>query len=122
MVSTHLGLVRLRASTVSDRAQEALDKLVAERTERRDAFVREHMPAKKGLLFGHKERTFDEAVEFIKNDDFLSDSYAWMNPEFPSSQYVGLKQLVQVANGLLSGGDTTMEITIEAASWLYSDG
>lgn len=122
MSKTRLGYVQLPASQVVELSQAFLAEIAETREKSRKAFVAQFTGKPVGWfgrLIGRKPLTEDQAIEAIKEDTWLSHEYWYLTPKFVSNQQDSLKKIVNVGLGLLADGNPTMEVSIEAADWLF---
>jgi hypothetical protein len=117
---TKLGYVQLHASEVVERSEAALARIKASREKSAEQFITNMMEPKKGWFFGHPARTREQALAAIKADQYMSEEY-WYVTKYVSPKQESLAKLLRVGLELLNGGNTTMQISIETAAWLYPE-
>lgn len=122
MSKTRLGYVQLHAAKVIDLSQAALADIAEQREQSRKNFIAQFTDkpvGRFGRLIGRKPMTEEQAIEAVKGDTWLAHEYWYLTPKFVSEKQDALKKLINVGLGLLEGGYPTMEVSIEAANWLY---
>ena len=120
---SNLGFVTLPTSEVVSRAEFALADLLHKREESRKAFVSNFTGPPTGWrkLLGRPALTDEQAIELIKDDQWLGYEYYYLTPKYQSPKKTKLEQLINVGDGLLNDNVKEMTITIEIADVLYSD-
>jgi hypothetical protein len=125
MSETKLGFVNIAAGTVVDRVEEQLAKMQIAKARHLEEYISAVMNRDKGfasrIMFGAVPRTREQAIEIIHSDMFSGYEFAQYTPDYKSSKALGLEKLARVATALLSGGNPNMQISIEAADWLYAE-
>lgn len=119
---TTLGYVFLKAWNVRDRAEAALKRISAIREENRETFLKNVMAPRPRFFGGMtKGLSREEAIEAIKDNEFAAHDWYFLTDAYESPKQASLKKMIKVAEGLMGGGDTTMQISIEAADWLFQE-
>lgn len=116
---TKLGFVQLPASEVVDQTEAALARIKSRKEQARETFITNMMEPRKGWFFGRRARTREEAIAYIKADQYLSEEMWFYSDKYVSPKQESLEKLLRVGLQLLNGGNTTMQISIETAAWLY---
>ena len=118
MSKTRLGYVQLPASEVVERAEAAIDRIADKRIKSQENFIANMMAPKKGWFFGHPARSREAALKAIKDDQYMAEEW-WYITKYVGPTEESLNKLVKVGNGLLEGGNPTMEVSIEIATSLF---
>lgn len=120
MSRTKLGFVHLPASEVISLAEAALARIQANRVTSKEKFITNMMEPRKGWFFGCPARTREEAIAAIKADQYQNEEM-WYITDYVGPKQESLEKLRKVGLALLCGGNTEMEVSIEAATWLFPD-
>jgi hypothetical protein len=73
------------------------------------------------FFFGKEPRTREEALKVINGDNWLQHEFWYLSNDYVNDKQAGLLKMINVGQALLGGGDPMMELTIEAADWLYQE-
>jgi 2-iminoacetate synthase ThiH len=117
---TKLGFIQLPTSEVISLTEAALAAIQAKRDAGKEEFITNMMKPRKGWFFTRAAQSREAAEAEIKENEFHNEQM-WFITKYVGPKQEALEKLRKVGLAILVGGVTTMEVSIEAATWLFPD-